>query len=463
MRYPLVVPTRWDQFRSWVYRILKWPYFVTGLVSYLFIGALVTLYLMKPPTFKSEMDLVLPGTGSSSNVSLDEVGQVVSQTTTPFGAGGFNPRVNYKEMLTSRGVLERAAETLQIAPHEFGTPKVRLTEQTSIISLSLQGNSPEQATSKAWALYESLQAELDNLRADEVARRDASIKNVLQGYREKTNQARANIVEFQQRALLVSTEQMEQAISTLSQVKAKKLDATANLSELEDYIQQLSFTLQVTPKIAGKALAMKSDPEFIGFYRELSDSSGVLSDYSSKWGNNHPKVVAAQKRVSIARASLVERGMLLTGVDALNEFMALNLENNPKRAELFADLINASAKKEGMDALIEDLNIAVSVLQEELKLYSREVAELDRLEREFDMAEAIYTSAAARLEANKSDVFASYPVVQLLTTPSNPIKQISPNPVIALVAGFAGLFFITFGLIVTWQRSNIVNLLLKRN
>lgn len=463
MRYPLIVPTRWDRFRSEVYRILRWPYLMTGLISYMFVGALVALYLMKAPTFKSEMDLVLPGTGSSSNVSLDEVGSVVSQTTTPFGAGGFNPRVNYKEMLTSRGVLERAAEKLQLSPGKFGMPKVRLTEQTSIISLSLLGSNPDQASRKAWAIYDALQEELDELRADEVSRRDASIKNVLQGYRERTNLARANIVEFQQRALLVSTDQMEQAIATLSQVKAKKLDTAASLSELEDYIQQLSFNLQVSPTMAGKALALQSDPEFRGFYTELKNSTSALSDYSSKWGNKHPKVIAEQKRVNIARASMVERGMLLTGVDALNEFRSLNLENNPKRAELFADLIEANAKREGVEALLEELDFTITTLNEQLKLFAREVSELDRLEREFDMAEAIYTSAAARLEANKSDVFASYPVVQLLTTPSTPIKQTSPNPVIAIAAGLAGLFFITFGLIVIWQRNNIINLLLKRN
>lgn len=463
MNNALMIPTGWDKFRAEVYRILKWPYLTTAFMSYGFIGLLVTLYMMKTPTFKSDMDLVLPGTGASSNVSLDNVGQVVSQTSTPFGAGGFNPRVNYKEMLSSRGVLERAAVSLNIEPEKFGKPKVKLTEQTSILSITITGKSGDEAYQKAWSLYDALQAELDHLRADEVARRDISIKKVLENYRSRTNLARGNIVDFQQRALLVSKDQMDQVVSTLAAVNEKKLHTQSELTELEDYIQQMSLSLQISPTLAGKALMLQSDPEFRGFYAELQESTSMLSEYTSKWGNKHPKVVAENKRVNIAKASLFDRGKSLTGVEATNLFFTLNLENNPKRAQLFADLVEAFAKKEGQKAGLAELNRSSLHLADQLKIYSREVAELDRLQREFDMAEAVFTSAAARLEANKADVFASYPVIQMLTTPSVPVKQSSPNPLIGIAAGIIGAFFISFGLIVICQRKSILKALLKKS
>jgi uncharacterized protein involved in exopolysaccharide biosynthesis len=101
-------------------------------------------------------------------------------------------------------------------------------------------------------------------------------------------------------------------------------------------------------------------------------------------------------------------------------------------------------------------------LGDQLKVYSREIVELERLQREFNMAEAIFTSAAARLEASKADVFASYPVLQMLTTPSYPVTQSSPKEIIAIIAGVAGFIFITFGLFILKQRRNLIQILLKK-
>lgn len=462
MSHALIIPSRYDKFRGKVYQILRWPYMTTGAMGYAFIFILVALYMSQAPSFKSDLDLVLPGTGSSSNVSLNEVGQVVSQTATPFG-GGFNPRVNYKEMLSSRGVLARAAQTMDLTLGKFGKPKLKLTEQTSIISITVTGTSAEQAQLKGWALYEALQAELDHLRADEVARRDISIKNVLAEYRERTNYARNGIVDFQQRALIVSKDQMDQLIGTVAQVNEKQLYIQSELSELQDYIQQLSIDLQVSPRLAGKALMLQSDPEFRGFMSELNASTAQLSHFRSRWGSSHPKVIAEKRRVEVAKVSLDTRGAELSGVEAANLINTLNLDNNPKRAQLFADLIAAFAKQHGKASELLDLKRSHLHLSDQLKVYAREVAELDRLQKEFDLAEAVYTSAAARLEASKADVFASYPVIQMLTTPSLPVVKSNPNPLIAIAAAVAGIFFITFGLIVLWQRKALIQFLLKKD
>lgn len=463
MSTSIKIPTGYDRFRGQVYSILRWPYMTTGAMGYAFIMMLIALYMSQSPQFKSEMDLALPGTGSSSNVSLNEVGQVVSQTSSAFGAGAFNPRVNYKEMLTSRGVLDRAATKMNMTLPQFGEPKIKLTEQTSILAITISGKTSEQSQLKAWALYDSLQEELDHLRTDEVARRDSSIRNVLADYRERTNFARTEIVDFQQRALLVSKDQMDQLIATTAQINQKQFYVQSELSELGDYIQQLSMDLQVSPKLAGKALMLQSDPEFKGFIQELNLSASQLSEYRSRWGDKHPKVIAEQRRVSVAKASLTARGSKLSGVDASSMFNTLHLDNNPKRAQLFADLIEAYARKQGKQSELEELRRSHLHLGDQLKVYAREVAELDRLQKEFDLAEAVYTSAAARLEASKADVFASYPVIQMLTTPSLPLLKSNPNPMIALAAGLAGFFFITFGLIVLWQRKALIQLLLKKD
>jgi uncharacterized protein involved in exopolysaccharide biosynthesis len=126
-------------------------------------------------------------------------------------------------------------------------------------------------------------------------------------------------------------------------------------------------------------------------------------------------------------------------------------------------LIEASALHAGIQAELADLKRTELQLGDQLKLYARESAVLDRLQKEFDLAEAIFTSAAARIEAAKADVFASYPVIQILTTPSIPAEIDSPITSLGLAAGAFGIIFITSGVTVLCNRRRLVKILLKRN
>jgi uncharacterized protein involved in exopolysaccharide biosynthesis len=463
MQFPIAISTRYDRFRATVYRFVKWPYLMFTLGSYLFIALIVFLYLSKAEIFKSELELVLPGTGASSSVSMDNIGQIVSQTSAPFSAGGFNPRVNYKEMLLSRGVLKLAREKTFLSALGFGQPKITLTEQTSILAVSITGSSAEQARAKGWALYQSLQEELNRLRADEISRRDVSIQEVLDEYRVRLNEARANILQFQEASFLVSQDQFTLLVTSLQSIKEKQLYVKAEAANLDNYSYGLSENLGVSSDLAGKAFLLQSDVEFRGLLKELDASTSILSEYQSRWGEGHPKVVAEQQRYDGARQALLLRSSELAGPHAANIFAGSDMQMNPKRAQMFADLIEASARQKGAQAEIADLQRSELTLSDQLKIFARESAVLDRLQREFDLAEAIFTSAAARLEAGKADVFASYPLLQLLTEPSLPTEIHSPIPALGMAAGLVGIIFITSGVTVLCNRRRIIKVLLKRS
>ncbi|KZN41227.1 GumC family protein [Pseudoalteromonas luteoviolacea] len=457
----LQVTTPYSRFRASVYRALHRPYLVACLISYVIIVMLVIVYLQKAPTYKSDLDIVLPGTGANSQVSIDEVGQVVSSTSAPFGKG-YNPRVNYKEMLMSRNLIENAAQSLNIHIRDFGNPKIRLTEQTSILNVETTANSAKMAQQKAWALYDALQAQLDHLRADEVKRRDESIKAVLDQYRERLNATRNNIIDFQQRSLLVSGEQLLRETATLATIKERMVMIQAEIGQSDDYVNQLSVDLGVSPAMAGQAFVLQSDGEFRGYLSELTSSASQLSEYRSRWGDGHPKVKAEFARFEQSKQSLRNRSQGLVGPNAAHIFTSLDLKNNPKRAQLFADLINAYALNKGKQAQFLELDQAQVLLNEKIKIYAREAAELERLEREFDLAEAVFTSAAARLEAGKADVFASYPIVQLMTPPSVAMKPVSPKKSLAVAAALFAMIFTSAAILMVNKRREIVALVVEK-
>ncbi len=456
------IPNQDDIKRARRIKFFRSPYLVFSGISYLLVVFIVCLYLNKEPVFSSNMALVLPGSGLSSSFQIGAIGQANTQTKSPFAGANFNPRVNYKEMLKSREVIGNASKEVYMEVEVFGLPKVKLTEQTSIIEVDVTANNGRLAKEKAWALYNALQVHLDALRADEANRRDESISKVLDQYRTKLNLTRNALIEFQQRALLVDGQQVSQLMTTLSDLKAKVLFSKAQLKQRNDFVQQLSFDLGVSPSLAGKAFALQTDTQFRGHLKELDASAQEFSEFRSMWGQHHPKVKASQKRVEYARTAAFKRSSSVLGDITAKQLHSVNLEASPDRSQLFSELLNSYAQLQGQGAEIKELEASQSRLDDKLRIYARELKELERLQREHELAQAVFTSAAARLEASKSDVFASYPVVQLLTSPNEPIQQKSPNMKIAILGLIAGFIFITTALLIVWQRSYLIKRLLAQ-
>lgn len=458
----LKIPTEADRRRARRRRLLRNPYWIWALLCYSVISVALVLYLNKTPVYSSEMSLVLPGSGSSSSVRLNEVGHATSQTNSPFNSAAFNPRVNYKEIIRGREVINAAAEKIEQTAANFGIPKVLLTEQTSILQVEVRALTGKAAQEKAWALYEAFQGYLDQLRADEAMRRDQSVIRVLDGYRTHLETARQALVEFQQSSMVVSMDQLGQMTVQIDKIKSDVMYSEAEISQKQQVVNQLSYDLGVSPDMAGKAFKLQTDTQFMGHLRELNESAQQTSEYASVWGKNHPKVKASEKRMSKAEDAAYSRSAALLGSGTAQSLHTVNLGSSPERASLFKDLIDTYAQMKGQEARVAELRLSQARLQDEIKIMVRESKELQRLEREYELAEAVFTSTAAELEAGKSDVFASYPVIQLMGAPNEPIQQSSPSLKIATAGAGLGYLFVTSVILIIWQREYLLQHLLRR-
>ena len=84
------------------------------------------------------------------------------------------------------------------------------------------------------------------------------------------------------------------------------------------------------------------------------------------------------------------------------------------------------------------------------------------LERDFSVAEALFASAIARAQSSKSDVYASYPLVQVLENPSLPAKPSSPNRKLAIMAGIAATLMLLTSLAMGWIRIALISRLMNK-
>ncbi len=462
MHYPKIITTE-DRYRRARWKFRNSKYLLVALSSYAMIVLLVWLYLQRTPVYSSVMSIVLPTSGSSSNFLIKDVGQANQQTKTPFGNVSINPLANYKEILKGGEVLKSASIRTREPIPVFGKPRIEIKEQTSIIFIHLDGLSPSNAQQKSWAIYDAFQEELQRLRADETLRHDESIRSVLDQYRIRVARTRAAIIEFQSRALLVSKDQLDQLMKSISILKETVILKSSASKNNEDFVRQLSVDLGVSPSLAGQAFLLQSDAEYRGYLKELDASAAKMTEYKSKWGAKHPKLIHQTLRYNNSIRALKVRSEKLVSKTSTDALHRMDLQSSPERAELFATLVSSFAKLQGSYAELKDIELSEIRLNDRLKIYSREAAELERLEREHTLAEAVFTSAAAKLEASKANVFASYPIAQMLSVPTLPDAPKSPNTKLAIVAGILGMIFVTFGLITLWQREYLIRLLLKRS
>ena len=124
-------------------------------------------------------------------------------------------------------------------------------------------------------------------------------------------------------------------------------------------------------------------------------------------------------------------------------------------------MVETQARIKGLDAQL--ISLVSAALDQDITLQTQtaNAAKLEDLERDHKIAEAVYSSALARVDTNRQDIYASYPLLQVLSPASLPEKPSSPKVHYAIGGGLAGTFFLLIALVFTWIRQPILRKILK--
>ncbi len=442
----------------------RWArYIFVGLAVFFVIWAMVAAYVLSSPTYSSKFSFVLPGKGVNTKVNLQSIGEASTSSSSPFGTRGINPRVNYKEILVSDLVVRRAADSLDIGFADFGKPTVKLVDETAIINVANKGGSPESARAKSEALVEAFNSRIEELRTDEMDRREEGIRRALSVYQQRLDGAQNALLDHKQNSQYVSARQYEELTMRLERLKEEQVRASGDRDNISGYVQQLSMNLGITPRMAANAFMLQADAQFSLNLKDYQEASANLAVYRSKWGGAHPAIVKEESKQDATLDAMRKRSLELIGEQDLNILRLINISSSNERGTLFQDLLVNFAKAKGLNDKITQLGGAIDLHVDNLKRYAHEAAELENLERDYEIAEAVYTSAVTQIDTSKTDVFASYPLVQVLAAPSLPTKPVSPNKPLAIIGGFLGSMMTMFGLFLLWKRKQLLQQILSKS
>lgn len=398
--------------------LLAWNVLVLGVTA---INVTTT-----PKVWNSQAQLILPNITSDSDADLGKLGS--------FRDGGvvFSQQINPLNILSDIAMSDDVVNQVwQNDPEkdEFSRLsnfkklfEVSPEKESTVISVSAEGSSPELARVRATALISAFRHRLTELRLDEAQQRSQFMQpEVKQAYK-KLFKAQKALSEFKQKTNLVSSEeQTNKIISAINTLKTEQAQAIVEAKAAQATVETLSARVNMSPGAAVNSVRLKEYKEYQLIRDELSKVEVELMESLGKLTNNHPQVQNLQYQRAVLRNQL--DGFIGAKSDpaAINKIMGENSANLAER------LIVAESEAVGMLEKVGQLQPQIDQLNASLNSLPQKQAKLLELQRQYDIAEGVYNGVVAQAEQAKLGAFSAYPSTQILAKPLLNTKPVGPK------------------------------------
>jgi len=416
----------------------------------------ILFLLFAPNRYDSSFTLILPGSGIGSSLNVESIGQATTATNSAFSSSSISPTENYKRLLLADVTLGRATQIAGGDRFKVAPPRIKLIDQTNLIEVHVSAESPQLAQKKALSLRSAFLAGLDSLRTDEGQKREAAETIRLVQLEDKVREAQKKLLTFQGSTGLVSLEQFNNRISALDSLQSRERQARTEAMRSTASASRIANALNISIPVARKAFTLKADPVFQALLKRYSDVHTIQSEKNATLGSNHSEMQTISAENDHLKNEMLKRGRKLTGLSADILMGFADLSMSGERSALIGSMVVKDSERAAASAGLADIRKQISEQTAKGPKLVKQASILADLQRDLRVAEAVFSSALARIDTNKADPFASYPLVQTLEEPSLPEQRSSPSVliVIASALGSSILFLIGFGLL--WFRQMII-------
>lgn len=429
--------------------------------SFAILALAAAFFFLTPKTYDSGFTLILPGAGASSSVNLESLGQANSNAASPFGSHSLSPTENYKRLLQSYRLRGRVAATLALDIADVPAPKIQLANQTKLMYVTVRSDTPPAAKRLADTWLEVFEAELAALRAEEQALREGAYRATLESFEQAVEDAQVKIIAFQSEYGLISLDQFQELVAQTESLRVELERADAEMRVAQGEVARLSGILGVSADQAANILTLLSDTSFQSLIDARSVAETRLAELSEMFGTNHPELIAATEEAAGLNAGLRNRGRGLLGIEGFAAVDQIYYTSTGERSALIAKLVDAAVKLAGANRRRDAMLQQLADTQDRVERLAVPATELDALLRDHQIAETVFASALARIDTNRTDIFASYPLTQTVETPGLPTSPATPSKKFIVLGTLAGIVFYSIGLALLWIRLPIIRALLK--
>lgn len=441
--------------RRWFYSIF---FFLGMLLIWFPVLSYVTL---AAPVYNSSWTILIPGTQVGASIDLANVGEAYTDIKTPYGGNSFSPGVNFKKIMMSISVLSAAAELLDMSVEDYGEPKITVTDQAATLDVVFASDSAESAQAKASALYEAFQTELTNLRKDEVNSRRAGSNEQLEEYRVQADKTRDELADFRDESTVVSADQYRGIVNSAGMLEQSLLEARVKRDAISSRLDSMADTLGVDAYRAADVMLLRQDKLVQALSTEYARLQALFIEQASVLGAKHPKVVHARARANASRQSMINRVRSVVG--EVDEVLLSRYLPDPigDDGQLYKDVVTFEAEREALGREITSSEQLLAEMRGRIAVAGTDLDRIEELERNHQMAATILVSATSNLDLGRSNIYATYPLTQVLVEPTLPDRPKKLLLVLALLGGIFGSGFLILSLIIVKYRDRWRRLILK--
>ncbi len=438
----------------------RWKrYVILGVVLNTLLWAFsITALKLKRPIYTSAWTLDLPAARSDTILEVPGVGRAAQSNDSPYSNFMVaDPRTNYKDLLEGQEVMVSAANITKESPEDFGKPRVDVVPNTTLMKIAVNGFSPTEARQKAIAFQNAFDSKLGSLRKQEVSQKSQNLKGSLDSAAERLKIAQQRLSNYKVQSGLDSGEQLRDLSVNIESLRRQKSEVLGQVQDSTNQLQQLSGSLGLSPQQAADAFVLQSDAIFQQYLLGYSKTSAELGTLESSLSPTHPKVIETLEENQSARVRLLDRGKKLLGREVNDATLKqINVSNGisseTQRSGLFQTMITTKGRAEGLKGQAGALDQQLQQLQGLMTSLSNKKSVLVNLERDVQIAEAIFTSTLGKLDLANSNISNAYPPVTMRSRPNLPKSPSSPKVVPVLLGTFVASVLLSLGLAALWLR-----------
>ena len=285
--------------------------------------------------------------------------------------------------------------------------------ESTIISLKVDGSTPEIAQQRAIVLIETFQKRLQELREADVAGRLQVWEKELEKAEQDLQQSQKALTEFKQASNLVNSEdQTHQLLSSITTLANDQAEIFAQAQANEAKVKTLSFRLGVNAEQAIKSLNLAENPDYTYIRQKLAEVDALLADARSKFLEESPQI-----QVLVEQRQNLQSQLEKYTDEASANTVEINQNIGENSAILIRQMILAEAEAQALKQQANQLQNQINQLENNLQSIPAKEKKLLELQQKYDIAKGVYTGFVAQVQEKKISAFSTYPNVQVLDHP----------------------------------------------
>lgn len=446
MNWPLFL--RYFALAAWQ---IKWR--LAALLS-LTVAAAIVYAIVETPNYKTSWVMLLPGTERNTSLSLDNLGEARSNGHNAYGSVSISPKNTYKEIALSDAVISRAAADYGVETTAFSKPRIKLIDQTPAMEFTLKGSSKEDLAFRAKLYNDTFHTVLDELRTNEIERNYRGVEGSLSEAKRRLSEAREAVIAYQSEGSIVSDTQFQAWLNEAHEIRNQQGQAEVRMAALNAAVDAELAQLGITAEQAQAFQLAQANPTTQDAMQTLSKKLTEEASMQKTYGASNPLRKKLTKEIAGIRKNLAANLIMVPNLRQISRpqlygLLALSM------GEPLKQLNQQIAKLAGTQAEIATLDQLRISTVDRIKSHTKQAATLSDLKRDHQIAEAIFSSALAKLDTSRLDIYATYPLTQLLTQPAGTITRDRLQAKLMIVALFLACGLIGLSLVLIKLRSNL--------